>query len=129
ASIGIGVTKEQVTREFHAVAQLAAKYCVHRNTELLAHDVETRELERGVQLRAVVVEARGGVADLEAHRLEREHVVAEQVIFERLELTGGILAAAAHLPEPHVAIRGLDLDDGTHETSPVRAVAVTQRCF
>ena len=38
---------------------------------------------RRVQLRAIVVEARGRVADLEAHRLERERVVAAQIGLER----------------------------------------------
>ena len=75
--------EEQVARELDVVAQLAAEERVHRDAELLADDVEARELERRVQLRAVVVEARRRVADLEAHRLEREHVVAGEVGLER----------------------------------------------
>ena len=100
---------------------------MHGNAELLADDVEAGELDRGVQLGAVVVEARGRVADLEAHRLERERVVAGRYGLERREGARRVLAAAAHLAEPDEAVVGLDLDDGANEAAPVRAVAVAQR--
>ena len=76
AGDGIGVAEEEIARELDGVAQLAAEQRVHGHAELLAHDVEARELDRRVELRAVVVEARRRIADLEAHRFEREHVVA-----------------------------------------------------
>ena len=98
-----------------------------RHAELVPDDVQARELERGVHLRAIVVQAGGRVADGEAHRLEREHVVAAQVGLEAGERARGILAAAAHLAQPDIAVGGLDLDDRAHEAPPVRAVAVAQR--
>ncbi len=76
AGHGIGVPEEEVARELDGIAELAAEERMHGYAELLAHDVEARELDRGVELRAIVVEARRRIADLEAHRLEREHVVA-----------------------------------------------------
>jgi hypothetical protein len=125
----IGVAEEEVARERHGVAQLAAEERVHRHAELLPHDVEAGELDRRVELRPVVVEARGRVADREAHRLQAEHVVPAQVIGQRGERARGVLAAAAHLAQPHVAVGGLDLDHGAHEAAPVRAVAVQQGRF
>ena len=100
----IGVAEEQVARELDGVAQLAAEQRVHGHAELLAHDVEARELDRRVQLRAVVVEARRRVADLEAQRLEREHVVAREVGQEPGERARRVLAAAAHLAQADVAV-------------------------
>ena len=97
---------------------------MHGHAELLAHDVEAGELERGVQLRAVVVQARGGIADREAHLLQREDIVAAQVLLQGRERARGVLATAAHLAQPHVAVGCLHLHDGAHEAPPVRAVAV-----
>ena len=97
---------------------------MHGNAELLADDVEAGELDRGVELRAVVVQARRRIADLEAQRLEREHVVAVEIGHEPGERAGRVLAAAAHLAQSDVAVGGLDLDDRAHEAPPMRAVAV-----
>ena len=124
---GFGVAEEQVARELDRVAQLAAQQRVHGHAELLAHDVEARELDRRVQLRAVVVEARRRIADLEPQRLEREDVVAGEVGQEPGERARRVLAAAAHLAQPDVAVARFDLDDRAHEPAPVRAVAVQDR--
>src|SRR6266542_3573057 len=125
----VRVTEEQIRRELNGVANLAAEKRMHGHAELLSHDVEARELERRVQLRAIVVEARRRIADRVAHRLEPEHVVATQVAFERGECARRVLAAAAHLAQADIAVRRFDFDDRAHESTPVRAVAVQQRCL
>ncbi len=102
---------------------------MHRHAELLSDDVEARELDRRVELRPVVVQARRRVADREAQRLEAEHIVSAQVTGERGERARRVFAAAAHLAQPDVTIGGLDLDDRPHEPAPVRAVAVAYRSF
>ena len=127
AGLRIRVAEEQVARERDAIVEPAAQEVADRHAELAADDVEAGELERRVELRAVVVEARGRIADLEPHRLEREHVVPGEVAFERSERARGVLAAAAHLAQTHVAVGGLDFDDGADEPAPVCAVAVPQR--
>jgi len=65
---GIGVAEEQIAREVDHRAQLAAEQRMHGNAELLPDDVEAGELDRGVELRPVVVQARRRIADLEAQR-------------------------------------------------------------
>ena len=125
----VGVAEEEVARELDGVAQLAAEERVHGHAELLADDVEAGELDRRVQLRAVVVEARRRVADGEAQGLEAEHVVPAQVGLEPGKGPGRVLTATAHLAQPDVAVARFDLDDRAHEPSPVRAVAVAQRCL
>jgi hypothetical protein len=123
----IGVAKEEVAREIDGIAQLAAQQRMHGNAELLAHDVEAGELDRGVELRAIVVEARGGIADLEAQRLERENVVAAEIVEETRERARRVLAAAAHLSQADEAVGGLHFDDRPHEAPPMGAVAVQER--
>ena len=59
AGFGIGVAEEEIARELDGVAQLAAEQRMDGHAELLADDVEAGELDRRVQLRAVVVQARG----------------------------------------------------------------------
>jgi hypothetical protein len=124
---GIVVAEEEIARELHFIAQLAAEQRVNRHAEPLADEVEARELDRRVQLRAVVVEARRRIADLEAERLELERIVADEVLLQpdERELRG--LAAAAHFPQPDEAVVGLDLDDRAHEPAPVGAVRVPER--
>ena len=126
-SRGFGVAEEQIRRERHAVAQLAAEDVVDRHAPLLAEDVEAGELQRGEHLRAVVVERRGRVGDQEAHLLELRRVVADEVRLERLERRVRALPAAAHLAQADEPFVGLDLDDGADEASPVAAVGVPQR--
>src|SRR5690349_5867686 len=125
----IRVTEEQIAREFDRIAELPTEQRMHGDTELLPDDVETRELERRVQLRAIVVEARGRIADREAHRLEPEHVVPQQIALQRRERACRVFAAAAHFAEADVAVPGLDFDDRPYEAAPMRAIAVQQRCF
>ena len=97
------------------------------HAELLAHDVEARELDCRVQLRTVVVQARRRVADCEAQRLQAEYVVAAQVVEKCRELASRILAATAHLAKADIPVGSLDFDDRAHEAPPMRAVAVQQR--
>ena len=99
------------------------------HAKFLTDDVETRKLDCGVQLRAIVVKARGRIADCEAHRLKPEHIVADQIILQRREGARCIFTAAAHFAEADVTVIGLDLDDRAHEAPPMRAIAVQQRCF
>ena len=129
SGLRIGVTKKQIAREFDRVANLAAQKRVHRNVELLSDDVQACELDRRVQLRAIVVKARRRIADREAHGFQPEDVVAAEVRFERGKRARRVLAAAAHFAETHVAVAGFDLDDRAHEAAPMRAVAVEQRRF
>ena len=129
AGHGVRVPEEEVACELDGIAELPAEERVHGNAELLAHDVEARELDRRVELRAVVVEARGRIADLEPQCLECEHVVPGEIAQEAGEGARGVLPAAAHFPQADVAVRGLDLDDRAHEAAPVGAVAVQQRRF
>src|SRR5690606_33962189 len=70
ASVGIAIAKEQIAGKGDLVAKPAPQQLRYRDTQPLAHDVETGELERSVDLRAVVVETGRGIADCEAHRLE-----------------------------------------------------------
>src|SRR5439155_18258595 len=104
ASFPIGIAEEQVACEFDGVAKLAAEKRVDRNAELVPDDVEAREFDRGVQLCAVVVKARGGIANRETHRLRTKQVVTAQVRFERREGARRVSAAAAHFAQSHVAI-------------------------
>ncbi len=129
ARFGIRVAEEEIAREVDRLAQFAAEQRMYRDAQLLPHDVEAGEFDRGVQLRAVVVEAGGRVADLEAQRFQRKDVVAAQVGFEAGERAGCVLAAAAHFAEADEAVGRLDLDDGPHEAAPMRAVAVQERRF
>ena len=121
------VAEEQVGGELDLVAQPAAEQVVHRHAEPLADQVQARELDRRVQLDAVVVQRRGRVADLLPQRLELERVVAAQARAERLEGGLGAVAAAAHLAQADQPVGGLDLDQRAHEAAPVRAVGVQQR--
>ena len=129
AGLRVVVAKEEVARELDLVAQLAAQESVDRHAELLTHDVEACELDRRVELRAVVVEARRRIADREPHCLEPEYVMAAQVVGERRERACRVFAAAAHLAQADVAVVRFHFDDRAHEPAPVRAVAVEQRRF
>src|SRR5438309_5249498 len=75
AGFAMPITEKQIAREIDDIAKLAAEKRMHGNAELLPDDVEAREFDRRMQLRAVVIEARGGIADREAHRLQTKHVV------------------------------------------------------
>ena len=127
AGHGIGVAEEEIARELHGVAELAAQKRVHGHAELLAHDVEAGELDRRVELRAIVVKARRRIADLEPQRFEGEHIVPVEVAQEARERARRVLAATTHLAQPDVTVGGLDLDDRAHEAAPMRAVAVQKR--
>ena len=84
----------------------------------LAEDIEAGELQRGENLRAVVVERRGGVGDQEAHLFEARRVVADQIGLHGAEDGFGRFAAAAHFAQPDQAVIGFDFDDGADEAAP-----------
>ena len=74
-----------------------AENVVDGHAPLLAEQVETRELQSGQHLRAVVVERGRRVGDKKAHLFEPRRVVADEVCLHRAEDQFGRLAAAAHL--------------------------------
>src|SRR5207248_2189191 len=109
------------------VAEPAAEEVVDGDVQPLPDEVEACELDRRVELRAIVVEARGRIAELEAKRLELKRVVPEEVRLQARERELGRLAAAAHLTEPDEPVLGLELHDRADEAAPVRAVRMPQR--
>ena len=123
----VRVPEEQVAGEWDRVTQLAAEQVVHGHVESLADDVKAGELDRGVDLQAVVVQRRRGIADLEPERREIEHVVPDQPRPQRLDRQLSALAAAAQLPESDDSVGRLDLDDGPDEPPPVRARGMPER--
>jgi hypothetical protein len=125
----VGEAEEQVRRERHPVAQLAAEQVVHGHVEVLTDQVQAGELDGGQQLGAVVVEARGRVGDREPQGLQRERVVPDQVLAEAADRLLSALSAAAQLAEPDQAVVRLDLHDGADEAAPVCPVGVPQRRF
>ena len=127
AGLGSRVAEEEVRGERHALAQPAAEDLADRHAPLLAEDVEAGELERGHELRAVVVERGGRVRDQEAHLLERAGSWPTRYGFSPWKAASAALAAAAHLAEADEAVVGLDLDDRADEAPPVAAVRVAQR--
>ena len=129
ARLRIRVAEKKIACERHGVAELAAEKIADRNPELLADDVEAGELDRRMELRPVVVQAGGRIADCEAHRLELEYIVSAQVGQQAGDRLLDAFAAAAEFPQSQIAIGSLDFDDGPHKAAPVRAVAVQQRGF
>ena len=125
-SAELGVAKEEVRRERHVVAQPAAEDFRDRHAPRLAENVEARELERREHLRAMVVERRRRVGDLEAQLLELCRIVSDDVGLERREGRRRAFAAAAHLAQPDETVVGLHLDDGAHEATPVAPVRVAK---
>ena len=127
ASLAIGMAKEQIARKRNRVAHAATQQITDRNAEFLSDDVQARELDRCVQLRPIVVEAGGRIADREAHRFQPEHIVPAKIGKETRECLRDRFTSAAHFAETDVAVGRLDLDDRANESSPMRAVAVEQR--
>jgi len=98
---------------------LAAQQVVDGDVEDLADGVEAGELERGMDLRAVVVERSGGIEDLEPQRGRVEDVVSEKLRPKRLDGQLGALTPATHLAEPDDAALRFNLDDRPDEAAPV----------
>ena len=67
----------------------------------MTHDVQAGELDGGMQLRAVVVEAGRGVADLEAQGFEVHWVVAFEVVGEATDRGFRTFTAPAKLTQAH----------------------------
>ena len=126
-AVPIRIAEEQVRGERDAVLQAAAQDLGDRHAPLLAEDVQAGELERGQDLRAVVVERGRRVGDQEPHLLEPRRVVADEIALQRAEHRLGRFPAAAHLAQADQALVGLDLDDRPHEPPPVAAVGMPQR--
>jgi len=126
--VSVWISKEQIRREGNPVAQSAAEDRVDGDPPLLPEDVQARELERGEDLRPVVVERGGGIRDDEPHLLEERWIVPDEVGLEAVERRDGTLAAAAHLAEADDPFVGLDFHDRADEASPVRTVGMPQRC-
>ena len=74
----IRITKKQIRSKWHAVAHLPADDVVNRHAPLLPEDVETGKLERGQNLRAIVVERRRRIRDQKAHLLELRRIAADE---------------------------------------------------
>jgi len=127
AVLRVRVPEEEVRGERHPVTQAAAQELGHGHAPFLPQDVEARELQSGEDLRAVVIERRRRVGDDEAQLLDARGIAPEQIGLQALESGDGAFTASAHLPEPHVPVVGLDLDDGANETPPVAAVRVAER--
>ena len=123
----VAVAVEEVARERHLLAQRPAEQVAGADAQVFAGDVHAGELERGVELIAVVVERGHRIHDLPAELLELQRVVADEVLLEAPDRHLGRFAAAAHLAEPGQALVGLDLDDGAHEAAPMRAVRMAER--
>ena len=102
----------------------------HRHAPLLAEDVEAGELQRGQDLRAVVVERRRRIGDQEAHLLELRRVVADQIRLQRRRTPPRRVSPPPPIsPSPINAFVGLDFDDGADEPPPMAPVGVAQRRF
>src|SRR5690606_19473280 len=78
-TLAVGIAEEQVAGKRHPVSQLAAQKGVKGQAQLLAHEVETGKLDGGMQLRAVIVQGGGGVANLESQRLQLKGIVPDEV--------------------------------------------------
>ena len=120
-----GVSEEQVRREGHAIADAAAENVAHRDAPRLSEQIETRELDCGDHLRAVVVERCGGIGEQKPHLLEPRGIAADEIRLQRADAGHGRFAAAAHFAEPDQSGVGFDFDDGANETAPVAAVRVS----
>ena len=128
-AVGVGVAEEQIRRERHAIADAAAEDVADRHAPRLAEQIEARELERGDDLRAIVVERRRRIGEQEAHVLEAGRIAAEQRRLQREDRRDRRLAAAAHFAEADEAAVAFDLDDRAHESAPMAAVRMAQRRF
>ena len=95
-----GVSEEQVRRKRHAIADAAAENVAHRHAPRLSQQIETRELDRGDHLRAVVVERCGGIGEQEPHLFEPRRIAADEIRLQRADAGHGGFAAAAHFSEP-----------------------------
>ena len=80
--VRVAIAVEQVARERHLLAERAAEQVAGADAELLAGDVHAGELDRGVELRAVVVERGHRVHDLPAELLELQRIVADEIRLE-----------------------------------------------
>jgi hypothetical protein len=125
----IRVAEEAVGGEGDAVAQAPAEDVANGDVPRLPEDVEAGELEGGQDLRAVVVEGRRGIGDLEAHLLETRGVVAHEVRLHGAEDGFGRFAAASHFSEPDEPGIGFYFDDGADEAAPVAAIGMAERRF
>lgn len=57
-------------------------------------------------------------------RFQFEDIVALEVSDQALDTRAGDFAAAAEFAQTDVVVVGLDLDDGAHESPPMRTIAV-----
>jgi hypothetical protein len=129
SGIGIGVAKEEIAGERNLVSELSSQQVAHRNTKFLADDVKARKLERRVQLRPVVVERGGRIADLEPKRLELKRVVSNEIRLESIEGKFGAFAAAAHFSETDIPVVCFNFNDRADEPAPMGAGRVLERGF
>src|SRR5688572_7334820 len=127
AGLLVAISEEQVRGERHVVAQRAAEQIARADAQLLTDDIDARELDRRVKLRAVVVQRRRWIADLPIQLLELKWIVTDQIRFQSAKRRLGAFPAAAHLTQARDPLVSLDFDDRPNEPSPVAAVCMTQR--
>ena len=99
AGLGVAVAVEDVAREGHRLAHRAAEEVAGADAELLAGDVHAGELDRRVELHAVVVERADRIHDLPAELLELQRIVADEIRLQSRDRRLRRLPAAAHLAE------------------------------
>ena len=74
ASLFIRIAVKQITGELDRIAHLTTQQLADRHSQFLAHDVQAGKLKRRMHLGAVVIQARGRIADRKAHRLQAKNI-------------------------------------------------------
>src|SRR5262249_4731477 len=79
AIVAVGVAKKEVRREWNEVAASPAEDVGDGDTPFLSEEIEARKLQRGEDLRAIVIERRGWVRDEKSHLFEPRGIAPEQI--------------------------------------------------
>src|SRR6202023_3893071 len=80
-----------------------------------------------MQLGAIIIERGRRIADREAHPVEIERIVANQVSFEPLKRQGSAFSSSAHLAQSGDTLVGFDFHHRSNKAAPMGPVAVAQR--
>src|ERR1700736_5463114 len=80
-----------------------------------------------MQLGAIIIERGRRIADREAHPVEIERIVANQVGFEPLKRQGSAFSSSAHLAQSGDTLVGFDFHHRSNKAAPMGPVAVAQR--
>src|ERR1043165_654340 len=79
------ISKKQVRRKRHTLAQTTTEYLRNRHAPPLPKNIKTRKLDRGEHLRTIVVKRRRRVGDQKSQLLKPRRIVSNEIILERMK--------------------------------------------